>query len=301
MNIEQLRAFVTVAEHLNFTRAAEKLSLSQPAVSSAVAALETYYKVPLFNRMGRRIELTNSGRLLLSEAHKVLQGITTFESKLRETKSLQSGELYVGSSQTIASWWLPLHLQKFRQKYPKVQLKVVSGNTGEVEEWVLTGQVDIGFVEREIQNKSLHFNTIGSDRMTFVVGKEHPFWQQKNVGLDELKSARWVLREAGSDIRRFFENLFCTHKIDINKLDITLELPNCMMTKRAAECGAGVALLSAALVEKEIKLGALCSLKTVFNPMMERNFYSITRNSQVASPTIKAFNALIHLSTSLHA
>ncbi|UFP92965.1 LysR family transcriptional regulator [Gloeobacter morelensis] len=293
MNFEQLRVFVAVAEHLNFTRAAEKLSLSQPAVSSAVASLETYYKVPLFNRMGRRIELTNSGRLLLTEAHKVIQEITTIESKLRETKSLQRGELYIGSSQTVASWWLPPQLQRFRQQYPKVQLKVVSGNTEEIGEWVAAGQVDIGLVEREFRNKSLTFNAIGGDKMAFVVGKQHPFWERTNIELDELKSTRWVLREPGSDVRKFFEYLCFTHNIDADKLDITLELPNCAMTKRAAEVGAGVALLSVPLVEKEIKWGALRSLNTVLKPVMERNFYLISRNSQVTSPAVKAFSSLV--------
>src|SRR3546814_487576 len=147
MTLDQLRIFVAVAEREHVTRAAAALGLTQSAVSAAIAALEARHDARLFDRVGRRIELSAAGRVFLDEARAVLARAHAAEMVLGDLGTLTRGTLNVHASQTIASYWLPSRLVRFRQASPKIQMHLAAGNPDTVDRAVLDGSVDLGFAD----------------------------------------------------------------------------------------------------------------------------------------------------------
>src|SRR5258708_25719240 len=147
MTLEQLRIFVAVAERQHVTQAARALNLAQSAVSHAITALEARHDSTLFDRVGRRIGLTEAGRVFLAEAGAVLARAEAAELALSELGSLKRGTLSVQASQTIASYWLPRHLVAFRRTYPQIQIRLAIGNTAQVAAAVESGTAELTFVE----------------------------------------------------------------------------------------------------------------------------------------------------------
>jgi DNA-binding transcriptional LysR family regulator len=147
MTLEQLRIFVAVAERLHVTRAAEALHLTQSAASAAIAALERRHGVTVFDRVGRRLALTEAGRALLPEARQLLQNAAHAESVLGELAGLKRGALTVAASQTVSGYWLPERLARFARLHPAVRLTMHAGNTAQMAQAVIDGAADLGFVE----------------------------------------------------------------------------------------------------------------------------------------------------------
>jgi DNA-binding transcriptional LysR family regulator len=198
MTLEQLRVFVAVAERQHVTRAAEAPNLTQSAVSSAIAGLESRHGARLFNRVGRGIELTQAGSLFLVEARAVLARAQAAELVLSELGGLKRGTLAVQASQTIASFWLPRHLVAFRRAHPQIDVRLSIGNTARVAAAIGAGASELGFVEGEITDAALVSRPIARDEMIVVVGADHPWIGRNEVTAEELIETEWVLREQGS-------------------------------------------------------------------------------------------------------
>src|SRR5271163_4371916 len=173
MTLEQLRIFVPVAERQHVTQAARALNLAQSAASHAIASLEARYDAKLFDRVGRRIALTEAGRAFLAEARTILAQVERAELALSEFGSLERGTLSVQASQTIASYWLPRHLVAFRRAHPRIDIRLTIGNTARVAEAIETGAAELGFVEGAVVNDQLVSIPVARDQLVLVVGPEH--------------------------------------------------------------------------------------------------------------------------------
>ena len=178
MTLEQLRIFVAVAERQHITRAAEALNLTQSAVSAAIAALEGRHDAKLFNRIGRGIELTEVGKVFLTEAKAILSRVQTAELALAELNGLKRGMLCVQASQTIASFWLPRHLVVFRRAYPAIDIRLSIGNTAQVAAAIHAGTAELGFVEGEVLEPLLVSRPIARDQMIVVSTNLHKWLQR---------------------------------------------------------------------------------------------------------------------------
>ena len=257
MTLEQLRIFVAVAEREHMTRAAESLGLAQSAVSATVAALEAAHGLALFHRVGRRIELTDGGRLLLEEAKAVLARAAAAENALAELSGLRRGSLAVCASQTIASYWLPQHIVRFHQLHPSIEIKLAVGNTAQVAEAVHSGAAELGLVEGVIRDPALIDEVIPGDRLVLVVGMTHPWAKRRRVSARDLVEAEWVVREHGSGTRSEFEAALRRHGIRPEQLKIALELPSNEAVRSAVVAGAGITAISELVVEPLVRLGRL--------------------------------------------
>lgn len=257
MTLDQLRIFIAVAEREHVTRAARALGLTQSAVSSAIAALEARHDTRLFDRVGRHIELTAAGRLFLDEARGVLARAHAAELMLSELGSLGRGTLNVHASQTIASYWLPAQLVRFREAYPRIEVRLAAANTETVARAVLEGSADLGFVEGAVKIPALASVEVGADRLVLVVGAAHPLARRKRVGLAELAGAAWVVREAGSGTRSEVEAALTAMKLPVHAREIALELPSNEAVRAAVEAGAGVAGLSDLVAAPGLEAGTL--------------------------------------------
>jgi len=256
MTLEQLRIFVCVAERLNMTRAAEELHITQSGVSASIAALEGAYGTALFDRVGRRIELSVAGQAFLVEAEKVLDQVRTAQQTLSDLSNLRRGAVSVSASQTVGNYWLPLIIAEFQQQFPSLGIELSITNTAGVARMILEGSAEIGFVEGSYSDASLTGCEIGGDRMCVVVSPDHP-WAKGHVTPEALLHGGWVLREDGSGTRSEFIRALEAMGIPTVELDVRLELPTNEAVRSAVMAGAGPGVLSSLLVSEGLQSGAL--------------------------------------------
>lgn len=260
MTLEQLRIFLAVAEVMHFTRAAETLYITQPAVSAAIQSLEAEYGVKLFHRIGRHVEITDAGKLLQMEAQKILDQVSLTERGLRELNNLQRGELKLASSLTIGNYWLPDKISQFKREYPGIHIDCTLGNAEEICEGTATGLFDFGLVTGEVKpslRNSLEQEVVGSDRLQIVVGTSHPWFARTEICPAELHDTTWVMRESGSGAQQMFEQALQNWGIDPAQLDVVFVLSSSEMVKAVVESGVGAAAIPELMVRKELLLSTL--------------------------------------------
>jgi DNA-binding transcriptional LysR family regulator len=272
MTLEQLRVFVAVAERQHVTRAAEALNIAQSAVSASIAVLEWRHGAKLFNRVGRRIELTEAGALFLTEARAVLARAESAELVLSELGDLKRGVLSIHASQTITGYWLPRHLVAFRRSHPGVAIRLSMVNTSQAAAAVRGGEADLGFVEGEVDDPALVSETVARDQLVIVIGAEHSWGEAKGLGKVDLLDVDWVLREPGSGTRSGFEHALGALSLSLHELRVALELPSNEAVRAAVEAGMGAAVMSASVAAPSIEAGLL---RQVNFALPERCYYAL--------------------------
>ncbi len=226
MTLEQLRIFIAVAERGHLTQAAETLSLTPSAVSAALRSLEHRYDVKLFDRVGRGIALTESGRLFLTHARDAVRSAALAEQVLTDLSGSERGHIRLRASQTIASYWLPRPLVRFRQRFPGIEVTLAVGNTQTVAAAVVDGNADMGLVEGEIDQRSLECVPFAGDQLVVVVAPGHRWARAQNLRISDLTQGEWVSREVGSGTRSAFESFLEKHDIAASALPITMTFPS---------------------------------------------------------------------------
>ncbi len=257
MTLDQLRVFVEVAERGHVTRAAETLHISQSAASAAVAALEEHYQIKLFDRVGRGIQLSETGRIFLREARAVLERASMAQSVLQDLAGSPAGPIALAASQTIATYWLPHRLATFHLANPCMRLNVAIRNTHEVESAVADGEVSIGLVEGPTQHPVVSRIRIDHDQMVLVVAAGRAAPAENPGGKVDLRALNWVIREPGSGTRRALEDLVAREGLSLEDLNIFLELPGNEAVRAAVEAGAGATIISRHVVASAIAAGRL--------------------------------------------
>jgi DNA-binding transcriptional LysR family regulator len=266
MTLDQLRVFIAVAERGHVTRAAEDLGISQSAASAAIATLESRYRTKLFDRVGRGIELTETGRLFLREARAVLDRASMAKSVLEDLAGLSTGEVAIAASQTIATYWLPRRLSAFHRANPGVRLNVVIRNTREVESAVVDGEVNIGLVEGPTQHPALIRQQVDQDSLVLVVASDQPPLPINAMGRLDLRAITWVIRETGSGTRRGLEDLAFREGLTLDDLNIFLVLPSNEAVREAIEAGVGATIISRHVVASAISAGTLTAIPIELPP-----------------------------------
>ncbi len=279
MTLEQLRIFIAVAERENMTRAAEAVHITQSAVSGAIAALETAHDVHLFHRIGRRIELTDAGRMFLDEARGILARVESAQAALSDWAGLRRGRLSITASQTIAAYWLPERLARFRQRYPDIDLEVAIANTGGTARAVLAGEAELGFVEGALDDPALALWPIGTDRMVLIGPPGKP--DTDPVTNAWLSQADWVMREPGSGTRSSFEAAMRDRGLDTDTFSVALTLPSNEAVLSAVRAGAGHAVLSRLVVQGGGISAPPCDLPT-------RPFYAMRHKERYRGKAAEA-------------
>lgn len=289
MTLDQLRIFIAVAEREHVTRAAGELNLTQSAVSAAVATLEARYDVKLFDRVGRRIELTEVGRLFLAEARAVIARAHAADAMLSDVTGLKRGTLALAASQTVGNYWLPPRMQQFRRTYPGIDIRLAIGNTETVARMVRDGVADLGFVEGALKDTDLISAPIDEDELVLVVGaklapaKGHPLTPAR------LRELPWVIREAGSGTRALFETALLEAGIQVPELRIALEMPSNEAVRAAVESGSGAAVLSRHVVAASLASGRLVQLDFA---LPKRQFFMLHHTQRYLSQAAKAFRKI---------
>ncbi|NTF09054.1 LysR family transcriptional regulator [Agrobacterium rubi] len=294
MTFEQLAIFVAVAEREHLTKAAAAIHLTPSAVSASIRNLEQHYGVELFHRIGRRIELTATGRIFLDEARTLLARSRSVELMLSELGGMQRGSLSVFASQTIASYWLPPRLMAFHNNFPGIELQLTIGNTRTVADAVITGEADIGFVEGELDEPALAASIVAHDELVVVVGPTHPWAGRQALTADDIKDGQWVMREVGSGTRSAFEETLSDMGIKADALDIVLVLPSNESILCALLAGNGVATVSRLAAQQYIESGKLCEVNF---PAPAREFRLLKHKERHASKAALTLLDICHKDT----
>jgi DNA-binding transcriptional LysR family regulator len=290
VTLDQLRIFVAVAERQHITQAARALNLAQSAVSHAIAALETRYDTKLFDRIGRHIELTQVGHVLLTEARAVLARAKLAELALDDLGTVKRGRLSLQASQTIASYWLPRHLVAFRRAYPQIEIRLAIGNTAQAVAAVESGAAELAFVEGVFQSQHLASIRVARDQLVVVVAPDHPWSGRARLGPGDLAQGEWVLRERGSGTRSAFEDALARLGVNSETLRVQLELPSNEAVRAAVEAGLGATAISASVAAPSIEAQLL---HQVAFHLPEREFHVLRDPVRYTSRAAQALLAAV--------
>jgi DNA-binding transcriptional LysR family regulator len=286
MTLHQLLIFVTVAEREHMTRAAEALHLTQSAVSGAIRALEERHAISLFDRVGRKIQLTREGRAFLDEARQVLRSAASADQALRDLRGLRRGDISIFASQTTASYWLAERLVRFKANYPEISVHLTIGNTTQVTTSVLAGDAEIGFVEDKVVHPAISARLIHKDQLAIVVHPTHPWAKLSRLKTTDMASSNWILRERGSGTRSAFEKALRRRGLNPARLPVALELPSNEAVRAAVEAGGGATAISYAAVRSGLNSKQLATVP--FQPI-ERPFLAIIHRERRPSVALQTF------------
>ncbi len=266
----RIHVFRAVARHLNFSRAAEELLLTQPAVTQQIKALEAELGVPLFDRGGGRIELSAGGRALLPFANKLKLLSDEALVAVAEAYGQQVGELSLGASQTIGQYVLPNLIAEFLKSHPRVRVTACSGNTDQMLEALLSGAIQMALIEGPAQRQDVHTEPFMDDHMVLVVPAGHE-WAGQQIDVATLRGEPLLMREFGSGSRRVVEQALAAAGLKPKDLHIRMELDSTEGLLSAVEAGLGVTFVSRWAVRNQLALGTL-KLAHLREVKLERRF-----------------------------
>ncbi|MEE8379110.1 MAG: selenium metabolism-associated LysR family transcriptional regulator [Gammaproteobacteria bacterium] len=266
----RLNVFYHVARQLSFTKAAEILHMTQPAVTFQVRQLEEYFNTRLFDRTHNKIGLTEAGGRVFADAEKIFQLYDEMENSVRELTGEISGILILGASTTIAEYMLPALLGDFKEKYPDVNIRLKVSNTDGIVRMVENNEIDLGVVEAPVANKNLAVEECRKDRLVAITPPGHELANQGKIQVKSILEYPFICREEGSGTREVIMEYLRDAGVDEGQLNIIMELGSLEALKGAVEAGIGISIISRATLIKEIKLGSVEVLE--LDPPLERPF-----------------------------
>lgn len=284
----QLLVFTTVVEKKNFSRAAETLNLTQPAVSQQIHSLEDYYQVKLFERNNKRVELTQAGELLYPYAMQILRLHQEAYQSISDLLELVTGKLTIGASLTIGEYILPRLLAHFTKQYPDVEIAVTIGNTESIADSALTNRIDIGLVEGPVNPANLISTPFLEDELILIVPSNHRFASQSEVEVADLENEIFIVREAGSGTRFALTEIL--HSLHIRPRR-EIQFGSTQAIKEAVEFGLGVSIISKWSIQKELKLKTLSALR-IRNHPLTREFSILWKKDRFQSRAMLEFSKL---------
>jgi len=281
----RLKVFRTVAEHLNFRKAAEHLFLTQPAITLQIKALEDDLGIRLFDRAGNRVCLTPQGTVLLSYAKKIAILVSQAEQHLGSQDGKVSGDLSLGVSTTIAQYVLPRLLGAFLAEHPRVQFSLHSGNTGEIVHLLLDNKLAIGLIEGPARDRGIRTEPFMQDELVLIVPPAFASGQMSRV---QLLASNLLMREQGSGSRRVVELALQSAGLKLKSFKNVMDLDSTEAIKSAVEVGLGVGFVSRWAISKELELEAL-KVVEVAGLKVDRNFSLISRTGPEPQGPAAAF------------
>lgn len=285
MSDRRLQVFHAVARLLSFTKAAEVLHMTQPAVTFQIRQLEDQFDTRLFDRTHNRVSLTEAGQIVFEYAEKIFEHYSEMENAIREMTDDISGSLTIGASTTISEYMLPALLGDFKAKNKDVKLRLRVSNTEGIVSMVENNVIDLGVVEGPVTNKNLLVEVCRRDELVLVVPPEHDLAQKDVVSVKDVLNYQFICREEGSGTREVTLDYFKSQGEDKHATNGCLELGSPEAVKGAVEAGMGVAIVSSASIAKEVKLGILKPIP--LDPPLARDFSFVRQRQKFKVPAME--------------
>ncbi len=266
----RLQVFSTVARLLSFTKAADVLHMTQPAVTFQIRQLEEYFNTRLFDRTHNRITLTVAGELVKSHADLIIAQYGEMDNEVRKLTGDVLGPLVIGASTTIGQYVIPRVLGDYQAKFPEVTMRLYVTNTLGVIHMVENNEIDIGIVEGPINNKNLVTEVCWQDELLLVTPPDHALAGPEPVSPDQIMQYPFISREEGSGTRQVISEYLTENKLSFSDMTLAMEFGSSESIKSAVAAGLGISILSIATLDKELSLGLL--EKTSLTPSLIRPF-----------------------------
>ena len=281
--LRQIQIFLAVARYQNISRAANSLHMSQSAASEALHNLESTCEVKLFNRAKNKLTLNAMGQTLRGEAENLFDHCERVEALLLRHSEI--GHIRVGASFTIGNHLATRYLSDYLSQFPEARVELDTANTPEIINKVLNYEVDIGMIEGEVQHRELNLIPWRDDELVIFCAAKHPLAKKKILSEDDIKEARWILREPESGARHTFETAMAGLLPDIN---IHLEFRHNEAIKNAVEAGLGVGCLSSIVLHRNFAHGDLTPLVHPWRKML-RTFYFVLPKKRLLTTAVNAW------------
>ena len=291
LNFHQLYIFQMVANHLSFSRAAEAMAITQPAVSIQVQELEKFLGITLFHRRPRGLKITEAGNAVLAYAQQIFVLSNQLVYTIQEMEDLHSGRLVLGASSTPGEYVLPLVVGRFRQIYPGIQVELVIGNTSNIMQRILDGDIDLGMIGDSVEESSSELEIVDfqDDEIILVASPSHPVHSLDSPSIEQIMELGLVAREQGSATRlaaeRQFRNLGTMPRIAV-------ELGSNQAVTQAASAGGGIGIISRLGITAELNAGMLKVLD-VAGWECRRQLTLIQPKDRYLSPSQRAFREFL--------
>jgi DNA-binding transcriptional LysR family regulator len=257
MDVRDLQIFLSVAKHLNYTRAAEEVNLSQPSVSVRMRQLERDLGTKLFEQLGKKIALTEAGELLVPYASRVIAATADARDAMDQLQGLERGSLRIGASTTPGMYLIPQTIAHFKRTYAKIEIHLAVRDTRQIEDGVIRNEFDFGFVGGHLAGNEVDVLPWMTDHLVLVVPFNHILARKKSVKTADLRKERFILREAGSATRAAVASHL--QKADL-EVETVMEMENPESVKKAVQSGLGIAFISKFAVETELKARSLVAV-----------------------------------------
>lgn len=279
--LRQLEVFLATARQENLSRAADNLSMSQSAASGALKELENQFDIQLFDRVGKRLQLNDFGRLLQPLAEELLARAQELEVALGKHQTI--GQINVGATLSIGNYMTIPLINLYRQKFPQGKINLEVSNTETIAHKVANFELDVGLIEGEVNNPALIITPWREDELSIFCSKDHPYVKQSKISTKDLITANWILREEGSGTRQTFNRIM--HDL-IPKLNILLELEHTEAIKAAVESNMGLSCLSSMTLKTDFEHGRLVPLQAQ-KRSFKRRLYLIIHKDKYQSAAIQ--------------
>lgn len=288
LTLRQLQVFEKVATHLNYSRAAEALYLSQPAVSMQIKQLEENLGLPLFEQMGKKIFLTEAGREVLHYSRSILQQVTEMEAVFADMKGLGQGSLTLSVVNT-ANYFTPQLLAEFCRQHPKISVKLNVANRDAVLQQLADNSTDLAIMGQPPEGLDLTAERFLDNPLVVIAAADHPLAGAGLIRLDQLAQETFLSREKGSGTRSAMERIFAQHHIQPH---IGMEVETNEAIKQAVQAGMGLGILSLHSIELELETGRLAVLNVEHFPLL-RHWFVAHRSQKRLSGAATAFKAFL--------
>lgn len=287
MTIRHLRIFIEVAKTQNMSKAAEKLYISQPTVSQAIKELEEYYGILLFERLNKRLHITELGKKLYFNAKKVVNSFDDLDKKMAYINEIE--EIKIGATVTVGDCILSDIISRLRQEHPKAEIYTFVGNTKAIEGKLLNNELDIGIVEGNIKSSDLIVKPELNDYLVLISSSKHPFAKRKEIKLEELSNENFAMREEGSGTRELFEEYMEKYKMPIKTVFVGNSPEG--IKSEVIENNL-LSVISIGLVMKEVENGDIHIIENKENAW-NRYFSMVFHKDKVVSDIMKSLMKII--------
>ncbi len=283
-----LNVFLVVMEEKSFTRAAEKLGRTQPAITQAIQRLETEFGETLIDRSGRELALTDAGRVVFEAARRQENLQRELITQLDELRNKAAGRLVIGANESMILYLLP-HLIQYRRAYPKVKLVVQRSRSSEVPELLLAGDVDFGVVSYITGDERFHSQVLYVDHLACVMAPDHRLAHKEMLFIKDLEAETFVAHNVASPYRDAVMKAFQLQKTHLN---MDIEMPTVESIRRMVQSGLGVAFLPRVCVDQDLRTGILKEIP-VKELQLERKIYLLSVDKRPLSHAAEAFQELM--------
>lgn len=289
MNFNHLALFHAVSEEGSISAGADRLAISQPAVSKQLGELERMLDVRLFDRLPRGVRLTEAGALLADYARRLFSLAAEAERALNDLRGLERGQLAIGASTTIGSYWLPDILTSFHRAYPGIEINLEIANTEVIQHHLLAGTLEVGLTEGFVENDELEAEVFHVDELVGIAPLGHPLARERSVSLKRFCQEPFLVREKGSGTRSVIERELARKGV---KVQPAMALGGTEAIKQAVAAGAGVALVSRLAVGSECEVRRF-TVVVLSDLSLRRPLHRIQQRGRHPSHALRAFLALL--------